>query len=148
MRSAEVIQRLQKVSFDKTDAEAVQVALALQSADPAANYAGWDCYNEVTRTEYEIVEDFTKDVLEKLNRTNVSDLDRQITKMEQLAELQRQFYESISTFENMLNRDATIQRVTELKMERSIRMLRLTPDMLSYMENSNDNNKSVFENMF
>ncbi|KAG5050613.1 hypothetical protein JHK87_002811 [Glycine soja] len=88
------------------------------------------------------------DVLEKLNRTNVSDLDRQITKMEQLAELQRQFYESISTFENMLNRDATIQRVTELKMERSIRMLRLTPDMLSYMENSNDNNKSVFENMF
>ncbi|KAH1058390.1 hypothetical protein GYH30_002792 [Glycine max] len=114
----------------------------------AANYAGWDCYNEVTRTEYEIVEDFTKDVLEKLNRTNVSDLDRQITKMEQLAELQRQFYESISTFENMLNRDATIQRVTELKMERSIRMLRLTPDMLSYMENSNDNNKSVFENMF
>ncbi|KAG5050616.1 hypothetical protein GYH30_002795 [Glycine max] len=103
----------------------------------AANYAGWDC--KVNRTEFEIVEEIVKDALEKLDRANVSDLDRHINKMEQLARLQHQFYEDIGTYENMLKRDATVQRVTELKMERSIRLLRLTPDMLSHLGNSSTN---------
>lgn len=92
----------------------------------------------VCRTEFEIVEEIVKDALEKLDRANVSDLDRHINKMEQLARLQHQFYEDIRTYENMLKRDATVQRVTELKMERSVRMLRLSPDMLSHLDNSNN----------
>ncbi|CAJ1931661.1 unnamed protein product [Sphenostylis stenocarpa] len=114
----------------------------------AANFSGWDC-NDVNRTEFEMVEEIVNDVLEKLDRENVSDLDLQIAKLEELAKLQREFYKSITTFENMLNRDATIQRIIELKMERSVRLLRLTPNMLSYMQHSNsdDYNKSVFGNL-
>jgi len=89
------------------------------------------------RTEFEMVEEIASDVLEKLNRANVSDLDMQIAKMEQLAQLQREFYKKITTYENLLKRDATIARIIELKMERSVRLLRLPPNMLSYVRRSN-----------
>ncbi|TKY69749.1 TMV resistance protein N [Spatholobus suberectus] len=108
----------------------------------AANYSGWDC--NVNRTEIEIVEEIAKDVLEKLDRANVSDLDHQITKYEQLARLQHQYFQSIPTVENIQNHRATVQRITEIKMERSMRLLRLTPDMLSHMENSRANEYNIF----
>ncbi|XP_057448350.1 TMV resistance protein N-like [Lotus japonicus] len=97
----------------------------------AANLSGWDC--NVSRVESELVENIAKDVLEKLDRVYVGDLDHQITKFEQLAQLQGDFYESIPTLENLNIHRATIQRITELKMERSVRLLRLTPDMLPYV---------------
>ncbi|KAG5050615.1 hypothetical protein AAZX31_02G022200 [Glycine max] len=108
----------------------------------AANYSGWDC--DVNRTESEIVEEIAKDVLEKLNRANVSDLDRQITKYEQLAQLQHQYFMCIPSLENCQNHRATVQRITELKMERSMRLLRLTPDMLSHMKNSRADEYNIF----
>ncbi|XP_014520385.1 TMV resistance protein N [Vigna radiata var. radiata] len=102
----------------------------------AANFSGWDC-NDVNRTEFEMVEEIANDVLEKLNRANVIDLDVQIAKLEQLAQLQHDLYTRIITVENLEKHTATVQRVIELKMERSIRLLRLTPDMLSYTQKSN-----------
>ncbi|KEH15484.1 disease resistance protein (TIR-NBS-LRR class) [Medicago truncatula] len=42
----------------------------------------------------------------------------------------------IDTYENQVSHEATVQRITELKMKRSIHMLRLTREMLSYMEDS------------
>ncbi|KOM56374.1 hypothetical protein LR48_Vigan10g226600 [Vigna angularis] len=89
------------------------------------------------RTEFEMVEEIANDVLEKLNRANVIDLDVQIAKLEQLAQLQYDLYTKIISLENLQKHNATVQRVTELKMERSIRLLRLTPDMLSYTQKSN-----------
>lgn len=104
----------------------------------AANLSGWDC--SVNRMESELIEKIAKDVLEKLNRVYVGDLDQQIAKLEQLAQLQHQFLQNIPSLENVRNHSATVQRITELKMERSVRMLRLPPDMLSHLENSNNNN--------
>ncbi|CAJ1931663.1 unnamed protein product [Sphenostylis stenocarpa] len=103
----------------------------------AANYSGWDC--SVNRMESELIEKIANDVLEKLNRVYVGDLDQQIAKLEQLAQLQHQFYQKICTFENLQNHNATVQRITELKMERSVRMLRLSPDMLSHLTDSKNN---------
>ncbi|RHN41180.1 hypothetical protein MtrunA17_Chr8g0363271 [Medicago truncatula] len=99
-----------------------------------ANHSGWDC--SINRTEAELVEEIAMDVLQKLNRVYVGDLDHQITKLEQLAQLQLQYYKSIDTYENQISHEATVQCITELKMKRSIRMLRLTREMLSYMEDS------------
>ncbi|TKY69748.1 TMV resistance protein N [Spatholobus suberectus] len=108
----------------------------------AANYSGWDC--SVNRMESELIERIAKDVLEKLNRVYVGDLDQQIAKLEQLAQLQHQFFQNIPSVENLKNHKATVQRITELKMERSVRMLRLSPDMLSHLEDSNNNNYFQF----
>ncbi|XP_061336956.1 disease resistance protein RPV1-like [Gastrolobium bilobum] len=112
-----------------------------ESLEEAANLSGWDC--NVNRTEYEIVEEIAMDVLQKLNGVCVGDLDHQITKYEQLAELQHQYFQSMPAIDNWHNHQATIKRITELKMERSLRLLRLTPDMLSHIENSRANN-SIF----
>ncbi|KEH19866.1 TIR-NBS-LRR type disease resistance protein, putative [Medicago truncatula] len=93
----------------------------------AANHSG---------TEAELVEEIAMDVLQKLKHVYVRDLDHQITKLVQLAQLQLQYYKSIDTYENQLSHEATVQRITELKMKRSVRMLRLTHEMLSYMKDS------------
>ncbi|XLT52842.1 hypothetical protein HN873_045446, partial [Arachis hypogaea] len=85
--------------------------------------------------EYEIVEGIAKDVMEKLNHVYVGDLDEQIRKFEQLAELQEQYYNAITNVENLQIYQSTLERITQLKMERSIRLLRLTPDMLPYVGN-------------
>ncbi|KAL5061524.1 hypothetical protein RYX36_023261, partial [Vicia faba] len=87
-------------------------------------------------TESELVEVIAKDVMQKLNYVDVSDLSKQITKLEQLAELQLQYYKTISNYRNKESYEATVERITELKMIRSIRMLRLEPEMISYMEDS------------
>jgi hypothetical protein len=88
------------------------------------------------RTEAELVEEIAMDVLQKLNRVYVGDLDHQITKLEQLAQLRLQYYKSIDTYENQVSYEATVERITELKMKRSVRMLRLTREMPSYMKDS------------
>jgi len=97
-----------------------------------------------------MVEEIANDVLQKLNRANVSDLDAQIAKLEQLAKLQGEFYQKIISVENLQNQRATVQRVIELKMERNMRLLRLTPDLLSHMQrsNSDDSYGGVFGNTF
>jgi len=88
------------------------------------------------RTEAELVEEIAMDVLQKLNHVYVGDLDHQITKLEQLAQLQLQYYKRIDTYENQLSHEATVECVTELKMKRGVSMLHLTREMLSYMEDS------------
>ncbi|AES96482.1 putative TIR domain-containing protein [Medicago truncatula] len=103
----------------------------------AANYAGWDC--NVNRTELALVEEIAVDVLNKINGVYVGDLDQQIGKYEELAKLQFQFHESTTKLIDLNNYKATVKRITELKMERSLRLLRLSPDMLSHLENSSDN---------
>lgn len=89
--------------------------------------------------ESEVIDKIANDVLEKLNRVYVGDLDQQIAKLEKLAELQYLFYTKIITVENLEKHNATVQRLTELKMERSVRMLRLSPDMLSHLNDSKRN---------
>ncbi|XP_045814976.1 TMV resistance protein N-like [Trifolium pratense] len=107
----------------------------------AANYSGWDC--NVNRTELEIVEEIAMDVLIKLNHVHVNDLDHQIAKLEQLAKLQYGFFESTLNVADLQKHKATVRRITELNMERSLRLLRLTPDLLSHLE-PNDNNRFGF----
>ncbi|MED6155620.1 hypothetical protein PIB30_006791 [Stylosanthes scabra] len=99
----------------------------------AANHSGWEC--SLNKVEYEIVEGIARDVMEKLNHVYVGDLDQQIRKFEQLAQLQDQYYNDIPNLENLEIYQSTVKRITQLKMERSIRLLRLTPDMLSYVGN-------------
>lgn len=88
------------------------------------------------RTESELVEEIATDVLQKLNLVYVGDLDQEIAKLERLEQLQHDHYKSVYSWENRKRYEATAQRVKELKLERSIRLLRLTPEMLSYMEDS------------
>ncbi|KAI5437346.1 disease resistance protein RPV1 [Lathyrus oleraceus] len=97
----------------------------------AANLSGWDC--SVNRMESELLDKIAKDVIEKLNRVYVGDLDYQIGKLEQLAKLQHEFYYSIITVDNLNKYNATVKRITELKMERSLRLLRMSPEMLSHL---------------
>ncbi|GAU46315.1 hypothetical protein TSUD_243370 [Trifolium subterraneum] len=103
----------------------------------AANYSGWDC--NVNRTELELVEEISMDVLNKLNRVYVSDLDHQIAKLEQLAKLQYEFYQRAPTIDDLYKYKATDRRIAELNMERSLRLLRLTPDLLSHLESNHNN---------
>ncbi|CAJ2647813.1 unnamed protein product [Trifolium pratense] len=103
----------------------------------ASNYTGWDC--NVNKTELEIVEEIAMDVLNKLNRVYVSDIDQQIAKLQQLAKLQYEFYERVPNIDEYYKYKATDQRIAELNMERSLRLLRLSPDLLSHLE-SKDNN--------
>jgi hypothetical protein len=95
------------------------------------------------RTELEIVEEIAMDVLNKLNHVHVSDLDHQIAKLEQLAKLQYGFFQSTINVADLQKHNATVRRITELNMERSLRLLRLTPDLLSHLE-SNDNSRYGF----
>lgn len=83
--------------------------------------------------ESELLDKIAKDVIEKLNRVYVGDLDYQIGKLEQLAKLQHEFYYSIITVDNLNKYNATVKRITELKMERSLRLLRMSPEMLSHL---------------
>ncbi|CAJ2647821.1 disease resistance protein RPV1-like [Trifolium pratense] len=97
----------------------------------AANLSGWDC--SVNRMESELLEKIAKDVIEKLNRVYVGDLDYKIGKLEQLAKLQYQFFESTLNVQDLNKHKATVARMTELKMEKSLRLLRLSPEMLSHL---------------
>lgn len=90
--------------------------------------------------ESELMEKIAKDVLQKLDRVYVADLERQIAQLEQLAQLQYQFFVSTLSLQDLAKHRATNQRITELKMEKSVRQLRLSPDMLSYVGNSSNSN--------
>ncbi|XP_054790448.1 disease resistance protein RPV1-like [Prosopis cineraria] len=59
----------------------------------ASSFAGWDC--TINRTEYEMVEEIARNVLEKADGVYVGDLDLQIEKLEKLAELQEEFSQEI-----------------------------------------------------
>lgn len=76
------------------------------------------------RMESEIVEEIAKGVLQKLDNVYVGDLDRQIVKYEQLAELQKQYLDDYNS------RQTTLKRIKQLKLERGIRLLRLPSDQL------------------
>ncbi|KAF7809197.1 TMV resistance protein N-like [Senna tora] len=90
------------------------------------------------RLESELVEEIAKDVLEKLNRVHLGDIEEEIARYEELGKLQYEFAHQIPTQENFKNVYATNQRITQLKMERNLRMLRLTPDMLSHIQQSSE----------
>jgi hypothetical protein len=96
------------------------------------------------RTELELVEEIAMDVLNKINRVYVGDLDHQICKYEELAKLQYQFFVSTLNTVDLNKHNATVARITELKMERSLRLLRLSSDMLSDLENSNKDKRYPF----
>ena len=97
----------------------------------------------VDRTELALVEEIAMDVLNKINQVYVGDLDQQIGKYEELAKLLFQYHESTTSLVDLNKYNATVKRITELKMERSLRLLRLSPDMLSHLENSSNNNNLV-----
>lgn len=77
--------------------------------------------------ESELVERIAMDVLQKSNHVYVSDLDEQISKYEQLANLQAQNLMLGTGFNTQLWHDlqATNQRLQQLRMEKSVHLLRL-----------------------
>ncbi|AES96486.1 putative TIR domain-containing protein [Medicago truncatula] len=127
---------------EKNSEEKIKVQEWRNGLMEAANYSGWDC--NVNRTELELVEEIAMDVLNKINRVYVGDLDHQIAKYEELAKLQYQFFVSTLNTVDLNKHNATVARITELKMERSLRLLRLSSDMLSDLENSNKDKRYPF----
>ncbi|KAK4261196.1 hypothetical protein QN277_004230 [Acacia crassicarpa] len=97
-------------------------------------------HSSIYRTEHEMVEEIAKMVLEKLDRAYVGDLDLQIEKLEQLAQLQEEFSKEVSSSENERNHKANLARISRLKLEKKFRMLRLPPQLLSHLEISQSTN--------
>ncbi|XP_061365228.1 uncharacterized protein LOC133308602 [Gastrolobium bilobum] len=103
----------------------------------AANLSGWDC--SVDRLESEMVEEIAMDVLQKLNRGYVGDLDQQIAKYEKLAKHQIQYFQGTPHATHWKNYEATVQHIRKLQMERHHRLLRIPPNMYSQADDSNSN---------
>lgn len=101
------------------------------------------------RLESEIVEEIAMDVLGKLNRVYVGDLDQQIKKYEQLAEYQRQYFEYIS-FNTLERFQETGKQIRKLQMERHHRLLRIPSNMYSQAGDSNASNDfyNIWSNVF
>ncbi|XP_027346412.1 TMV resistance protein N-like [Abrus precatorius] len=104
----------------------------------ATNLSGWDC--NIDRLESEIVEEIAMDVLQKLNRVYVGDLDQEIAKYEQLANHQMRYFQSTPHPAHWQNHQATVKHIRKLQMERHRRLLRIPPDMNSEPSDSNANN--------
>ncbi|KAG5017311.1 hypothetical protein JHK85_023447 [Glycine max] len=80
--------------------------------------------------ESEIVEEIAKDVLQKLNRVYVGDLDQEIAKYKQLATHQwRYFLRAPHAAGLFQNYQATLKHIDKLEMERHHRLLRTPPNM-------------------
>lgn len=68
--------------------------------------------------ECELVEEIAMDVLEKLGHVYVADLDREITKYQQLEKIQ-------SKYSDYTGRYQTQSRLRDLSYERDLRLLRM-----------------------
>ncbi|CAJ2657793.1 TMV resistance protein N-like [Trifolium pratense] len=114
----------------------------------ATNLSGWDC--SVDRLESEIVEEIAMDVLGKLNRVYVGDLDEQIKKFEQLAELQKQYFIGTPHGAHWQRYQETVKQIRKLQMERHQRLLRIPSTMSSHVDDSNANNDfyNMWSNVF
>ncbi|TKY58784.1 TMV resistance protein N [Spatholobus suberectus] len=104
----------------------------------ATNLSGWDC--SIDRLESEIVEEIAKDVLQKLNRVYVGDLDQEIATYEQYARHQMGYFQSTPHPDHWLDHQATVNHIRKLQMERHRRLLRIPPNMYSMANDSNANN--------
>lgn len=115
----------------------------------ATNLSGWDC--SIDRLESEIVEEIAKDVLQKLNRVYVGDLDEEIAKHEQLAKHQMGYFQSTLHPAHWQNYQATVKHIKKLQMERHHRLLRIpAANMYSGANESNANNDfyNAWSNIF
>lgn len=90
--------------------------------------------------ESEIVEEIAVDVLGKLNRVFVGDLDHEIKKYEQLAQHQMQYFQGTPHATHWQNYRASVQHIRKLQMERHQRLLRVPTNMYSQANDSNTNN--------
>ena len=102
------------------------------------------------RLESEIVEEIAMDVLQKLNRVYVGDLDRQIAKYDQLAKHQMQYFQSTPHPVHYQNYQATVKHIRKLQMERHHRLLRIPPNMYAHADDTNGNNDlyNMWSNVF
>lgn len=104
------------------------------------------------RLESEIVEEIAKDVLGKLNRVFVGDLDQEIKKFEQVAKHQMQyFFQGTHHPTHWQNHQATVHHIRKLQMERHLRLLRIPPDMYSqanHHSNANIDFYNIWSNAY
>jgi len=100
--------------------------------------------------ESEIVEEIAMDVLGKLNRVYVGDLDQQIKKYEQLAEYQRQYFMGTPHSAHWERFQETGKQIRKLQMERHHRLLRIPSNMHSQTDDSNARNDfyNIWSNVF
>ncbi|XP_027192658.1 toll/interleukin-1 receptor-like protein [Cicer arietinum] len=114
----------------------------------ATNLSGWDC--SVDRLESKIVEEIANDVLGKLKRVFVGDLDEQIKTHEQLAKLQMQYFKGTPHSEHWKSYQTTVHQIRKLQMERHQRLLRIPSNMSSQPNDSNASNDfyDIWSNVF
>ncbi|XP_015956989.1 disease resistance protein RPV1 [Arachis duranensis] len=112
----------------------------------AATFSGWDC--SVDRLESEIVEEIAMDVLNKLNRVYVGDLDKEIARYDQLAKHQMQYFQGSPHPLHYQNYKDTLNRIRKLQMERHQRLLRIPPNMYSQADDLNNNNTNIDNGLY
>ncbi|MED6110233.1 hypothetical protein PIB30_041106 [Stylosanthes scabra] len=111
----------------------------------AATYSGWDC--SVDRLESEMVEEIAMDVLNKLNRVFVGDLDKEIARYDQLAKHQLQYFQGSPHPLHYQNYRDTLTLIRKLQMEKQQRLLRIPTNMYSHADDLNKNNTNI-DNMW
>lgn len=100
--------------------------------------------------ESKIVEEIANDVLGKLKRVFVGDLDEQIKTHEQLAKLQMQYFKGTPHSEHWKSYQTTVHQIRKLQMERHQRLLRIPSNMSSQPNDSNASNDfyDIWSNVF
>lgn len=92
------------------------------------------------RLESEIVEEIAMDVLEKLNRVYVGDLDKEIDKYQQLAKHRKQYYDATPRPSHLRSYEEATEHVRKLQLKRHERLLRLPLEMYSHTNDSDTSN--------